>query len=177
VYICVKAGFQSEVGGAIVSHGQVKAGMKVVALMLMVPGVFGVGLGLWTLGQTLRESGLIVVPVLIFAVYGWSAWTGVGLWRQERWAFVWATILLIAQMPMVIVPGFVYRFYLGLNFTLVLQQDRTLDFKCAAGAWLQLFDPSGEGFGVGLNIVPIVILLYLLNAHWPSTEETRSASA
>jgi hypothetical protein len=154
------------------ARNQSDSGVKLIAIMLIVGGAVGTVISLWGVGQFVRQAFVLIPWMLIIgAIFAWSAWIGVRLWQGMRPAYIWATILLIAQLPVVTAAGFVYHFYTGLNLAVILDlaQQSKFDFKFTLGALLQVGPSSGvEDIALGLNLVPLLALLYLWNVRWPS---------
>lgn len=132
-------------------------------------------------GQVLPKApGYAALALLLIAVFLGSFWTGLALWQGKRWAFIWATILFIAQLPVVVAPQLIYQFYTGANVAILFDRarDARFNFQFMFGTSLQLHFATGVDHVVlGLNIVPIFVLIYLCNAHWPARERAEAATA
>ncbi|HEY1525471.1 MAG TPA: hypothetical protein VGH51_04465 [Candidatus Angelobacter sp.] len=141
---------------------------KLVSLLLIVGGIAGVAIALWSELQFLqtqaaanRAAALMDAFALIF---GACTWTGVELWRKKPAAYRWAQILLIAQIPNISFAGFAYYFYTG--FTLYLSLNTMpsvlMGFQFELGSAMKIAISSEiEGFTFGLNLAAIAAL-YLL---------------
>jgi hypothetical protein len=141
---------------------------RLVSLLLIIGGAAGVAIALWSELKFLQmhAAGNRAAAFMgAFAVvFGACAWTGVELWREKPWAFKWAQILLLAQIPSISFPGFAYFFYTG--FTLYLSLNTMpsvlvgLHFELGSAIKLALSSET-DGFAFGLNLVAIAAL-YLL---------------
>jgi hypothetical protein len=142
---------------------------KLVAVLLAVGGAAGVVVCLWNEEMMLSHagSGRSVNAALmgLFAfVFGASAWVGVDLWRKRTHAFLWAQVLLVAQIPTISFPGFACHFYTGMTLYLLLNQTATttLGFQANFGSEISFQISSQiEGFIFGINLIAVVAL-YLL---------------
>jgi hypothetical protein len=93
--------------------------------------------------------------------FGVTAWVGVSLWKNQRWAFRWAVVILIAQIPSISCPGFAYYFYTGATTGILIDSAR-LNFVFELGSGMKLlFSSEVEGFALGNNVIA-AISLYLL---------------
>ncbi|HZD92773.1 MAG TPA: hypothetical protein VE133_00880 [Candidatus Sulfotelmatobacter sp.] len=141
--------------------------LRLVALLLIVGGVAGVGIALWTEIQLLISKGSGSGPAALFGVvaviFGFSTWVGIELWQRKPRAFKWAVPLLVAQLPNVSLPGFSYQFYTALSCCVLWNQpNTTLGFEFEfASAIRFLISRDIQEIIFGINLVPIVAL-YLL---------------
>lgn len=160
---------------------QSKTGIRLIALMLIIGGTVGVVISLWLGGRVAREApGYAPWVLLLLAVFVLVVWTGVALWQGKRWAFIWATILFAAQLPVFVVPALIYQFYTGVYFAILFDRarDAKFNFQFMFGTSLQLhFASSLDHAVLGLNIVPIFVLIYLYSARWPASERADAAMA
>jgi hypothetical protein len=154
---------------------------KLVAVLLAVGGLAGLGVTLWMEIKILSgPAGNRIAAALmgLFAfIYGASTWTGIELWRKKPHAFTLAQILLLAQIPSVGFPGFAYYFYTGLTLYLSLstRSDVATGFEFQLGSAFH-FQISREidGSVWGVNLVAI-LALYFLGKSRPSTEVKQAA--
>ena len=149
---------------------------KLVAALLGVGGLAGLGIGLWTETSLLyHHAGNRIAAALmgLFAfIYGASTWTGIELWRKKPSAFTLAQILLVAQIPTVGFHGFAYYFYTGLTLYLSLSTRPDvvtgLEFHLGSAFRFQISQEI-DGFVWGVNLVAI-LALYLLGKSRTSIE-------
>ena len=142
---------------------------KLGSLLLIVGGIAGVIIALWTEASILNREfsanrGIAALMGVVAFIFGLCTWTGIELWRKKPAAFRLAQILLIAQIPSISFPGFVYHFYTGLTLylSLSMRPDVVTGFEFQLGSALEIqISPEIEGFVLGLNLVAIVAL-YLL---------------
>src|SRR5215510_9955776 len=98
--------------------------IKLLSLMLIVGGIYGVIFAIWFVVQTLRQGNAIVPAgfgLLFIAVFVWSALKGRDLWKGRPAGYKWAKILFAVQIPLISVPGLSYWFYTGLTVWLMVQ--------------------------------------------------------
>ena len=139
------------------------AGERTLALLLMVGGVLGVGISMFTAGQFLRMHwiyGVLIAGALF--VFVWSALTGYRLWRGEVRGWKWATILFALQIPILTVPGFSYEYYTGIALQIMGGHvDKTFTLSLGANANLYL-DTRIVDLRYGVNIFAIGATIFLL---------------
>lgn len=142
-------------------------GTRLVALMLIVGGIIGAALTTWFLN--LAQSAVSFGGSLIYLfIFGWTALKGRDLWNGKPAGYRWAKILILAQIPRVITPGFSYWFYTGLSCPLDFQIGATLssvpvttDFNLGAGLNL-LVRLNTDLASVGINLAAVAALVFLL---------------
>jgi hypothetical protein len=92
---------------------------RLLAALLVVGGVLGVGLAFWMGYRFVQVHWVYILLVAAFlALFVWCVMAGVRLWRGEAKGWKWATILFALQIPVLTVPGLTYEFYTGLALTL-----------------------------------------------------------
>ncbi|HEY6249258.1 MAG TPA: hypothetical protein VI685_04820 [Candidatus Angelobacter sp.] len=141
-----------------------RTGLRLIAVVLIGSGVLLMGLFLWLLIEAAKLAALqVLLYSWVLAVPVWSIWTGFGLWKLEPWAYKSAIALFIAEMPVIAVPGFLYQFYTGMNLAVLsATTDVKLVFRFDVGAAFRLqFPPELQSFVVGLNVIPILMLIYM----------------
>lgn len=88
-----------------------------------------------------------------------------------------AAILFIAQLPMVNVGSFVYEFYTGVNGGIVVDHQGKFDWNLRLGASLEAGSVTPEeDFAWGVNLLPILVLAYLMIVPWPVREPVSPAA-
>jgi hypothetical protein len=115
-------------------------GTSLLALMLGLGGLVGVGICLWTYIQIFVQFGMKFPSTaalfgVFIVVFGWSIWVGVELWQDKPKAYAWAKILFLLQIPTVSVPHFAYQFYTPLMLGLEFNRDNDkigFDFQIAS---------------------------------------------
>lgn len=154
---------------------------KLVSLLLIVGGIGGVAIALWSELKFLQmhaAANLAAALMGAFAVvFGVCTWTGVELWRNRPAAYRWAQILLLAQIPNISFAGFAYYFYTG--FTLYLSLNTMpsvlVGFQFELGSAIKiLISSETEGFVFGINLVAIAAL-YLLGKSRTSIEHKQAS--
>jgi hypothetical protein len=142
---------------------------KAVALLLGLGGVAGVCICLWTYVQLLEASTLFSKAAALMGtflfVFGFSAWTGLQLWKRKPHAYRWAKIVLGLQVPSITAPGFAYQFYTALtlcpsyNFT-----DGKLHFDFEVASAIVQISHRIEVISLGLNLIALAALIYIMYA-------------
>lgn len=144
--------------------------MRIVALLLILGGALGVGLTIWLDVNLLMSaqirifSSATALAGVFILLFGWCVWTGVDLWRGRRQALKFAMILFALQIPMLIVPGFSYYFYTGLQLRIAMLTGGEIDagFKVASSGFNLYISSDVEGFAIGVNLVALFVLIYLI---------------
>jgi hypothetical protein len=140
------------------------------AVMLIAGGIIGVAtvavLGL----QPAAHSLLRAVPLLaLTAVFGWAAYTGVGLWQGAAYGVKWAPIIFASQIPILTVPGVTYQWFTGANFGPLLRLaggSTRMVFSMNFGASGRfLVGTSAFEIVIGINLFAVVALLLLVRSN------------
>ncbi len=147
-------------------------GVKLIALLLIVGGGTGATFTLVAESQILVKAGIQFAALYgLFAfVFGWSAWTGYGLWKGGAWAFRNAKFIFAAQIPIFAVPGFSFDgFSTGLRvFFIVRGQLPVFRFGLDISPTLRFATSQEIGYwAVGINFLAVVALVYLVHASRP----------
>jgi len=147
----------------LVEKMTVSWGLRVLACLLMLGGVLGIGLAFLMAYQFLQVHWIYLVFVAAFlALFAWSALTGLRLWRGERRGWKWATILFAMQIPVLTVPGLAYEYYTGLAIKLIGGRADT-SFSLGLGANAQLYlDTRITDLVYGVNLFALGAVIYLL---------------
>lgn len=138
-------------------------GVRFFALLLLIGGVLGIGLSIY-MGYTFVQQHWIYLVLVFgfFALFAWSALTGVRLWRDQPRGWKWAKILYAAQIPILTVPGFDYEYYTGIAIKLIGgETDSFFNLGLGASATLYL-DTRITGLVYGVNVFALIALAYLL---------------
>ena len=149
------------------SNDKVPIALKIIALLLIGGGIFGIVMVLSGSLQTPSQQTVNVFCAIVFAaVFGWCVLVGIHLWRGKPDAVRWAMILFAAQIPILSIPHyFAYEFYSGLTIRFMLEQIDTIlefGFSFYFGAGMQfIISPEIQNLTLGINLVAVVVLLYL----------------
>ena len=141
---------------------KVGGGVKVVATMLVVGGLAGIGIVIYMAYTFLQQHWIYIVLVAGFGwLFVWSAITGVRLWRNDPRGWKWAMILFAAQIPVLKVPGFSYEFYTAASISLMGGHvEQTLPI--ALGSNIELYlDTRITDLVYGANLLAVAVLVYL----------------
>jgi len=136
---------------------------RLLAIMLVVGGVLGVGIAFWMGYQFVRVHWVYLVLVVAFLLlFIWCVSAGIRLWRGDPKGWKWATILFAMQVPVVTVPGLSYEFYTGLALKIVGGDvDSNIGFNLGANANFYL-STDVKGLVYGVNLVALAAVIYLL---------------
>lgn len=152
----------------------VSTGMKLVALLLMVGGVVGIGVGVWLDIKLLMSSQISAFSVttaiigVFILLYGWAVWTGIDLWKGRRRALTFAQILFGMQIPVLTIPGFSYEFHTGLTVLITILSGLRLNFNFNIGSSFSFYISSQvHGVAIGINLVALLVLIYLIRISRP----------
>ena len=143
--------------------------LRIVAAFLVVGGIAGVIVGLMAESALVAQglAGRTASAAFMGAatcLFGFTAWTGVELWRRNPLSLIWAQIILIAQIPYIGFPVFAYQFYTPLVTSIGIssQANTLINFQLQMGSLLRFkISPGIEGFFFGINLAAVVAL-YLL---------------
>ena len=155
--------------------GRISAGIKFVSLLLILGGVFGILIGLWTDYQVVKQSGFrpslpLITTGLCILLFGWCVHVGLSLWRNKPEAYRWAKIIFAAQIPVFTFPGFYFSgFYTGLVLHLMLSRESPkLRFYFGLQSSMRfVISEQIQNVLVGVNLVAIFVLIYLFSATAP----------
>ena len=145
-------------------------GVKLISLLLIIGGLAGIAMGLWTEIQTLRQLGIhprpsLAILGLFILLFGWCVWTGLALWKGNPRAFTWAKIIFTAQILNFTVPGISFDgFYTGLRVYVMVSQlapNIRVGFDVETGIHF-LFSDEITNWLFGVNFVAIAALSCLL---------------
>jgi hypothetical protein len=154
------------------SNDKVPKELKIIALLLIGGGIFGIVMifseGLQTLSHQSVSVDLFCASVFA-AVFGLCVLVGVRLWGGKPGGVRWAKLLFAAQIPILSIPHyFAYEFYSGLTIRLMLEQiDTFLDLGISFyfGAGLQfIISPEIQNLTLGINLLAFIVFLYLVKA-------------
>jgi len=144
----------------------VTAGIKIVALLLLIGGVLGVGVSAWLdlglLGSSQLQATSVVITGVFILLFGWAAWTGFELWRGRRQALWMAKVLYALQVPVFTFPGFTYELHTGLAVRFMLFNGLNLNFNFHLGSTFSFYiSPEIQSVALGVNVVAVAALIYL----------------
>lgn len=147
----------------------ISTSMRLVALLLIVGGVVGIGVGVWldirllTNSRISLFSGTTAIIGVFILLYGWAVWTGLDLWKGRRRALKFAQILFAMQIPLLTVPGFSYEFHIGLTVLIAILSGPHLNLNFNLGSSFAFYISSQvHGVVIGINLVALVVLVYLI---------------
>ena len=155
--------------------------IRVISLLLVIGAALGIVLGLPMWFRLLRGDLQATPVVLLFdflfvALFAFSFWVGLKLWSGAPVAINWAKILLLAQIPSIRLPGFVYEFQTLGVATRILFNDGP-HFNLHLGSAITIYVSSTiHDVIVGVNVVAIIALVCLLRASSSNTARSRNSN-
>lgn len=143
--------------------------LRVPAFLLIAGGALGVGacLGL-AFPRALDHPSSVAILLVFLFLYGMSVWTGIDLWRGRPRGIRWGKFLFAAQIPLLSVSGFSYKFTTGLSAGLALifhpgKIQLHLPFYIGSSFELNLGTAVPQAL-VGFNGVAVMAVILLMDA-------------
>ncbi len=150
-------------------------GMKIISLLLILGGVFGMGIAIVIDARYIMSPGAkvfspsVAIGGVFILLFGWAVWTGIDLWQGRSQALTWARILFAIQIPTIAVPGFSYEFHVGFIARLMVSSAFRINFGFNLGSSFNFYIASSiEQFAVGINVFAVAVLIYLMRAERPA---------
>jgi len=152
---------------------------KLIALLLAIGGIVGVGICGWTCVKLAfyqsqpifsLATGLLVIFAIIFAL---CTWTGVDLWRGRPRAYKWAQVLLALQIPAITIPGFAYQFYTGMLLLAYWNHGEGklgADFELASSFTFTISSRIADSV-FGVNLIALAAFIYLVYVSRKTTQQ------
>jgi hypothetical protein len=144
-------------------------GVKLIAMLLMLGGIYGAIWGLYEEWQTLTSIGIAPAAWtgLFVVLFGGCTWVGFEVWHGEPWAFKMAKVIVAAQIPNFTFPGFSFDgFFTGLRVYFMISErppNLRFGFNIASGIHFAI-SPQIDFWLFGINLVAVVALVHLLRA-------------
>jgi hypothetical protein len=108
-------------------------------------------------------SSTTAIAGVFIILFGWSAWTGLELWRGRRQAIKFAQILFAIQIPVLTLPGFSYQFHTGFLVQIAVLEGVRFNFGFHLGSAFNFYiSPEVQGLAIGINLVALFVLIYLI---------------
>lgn len=138
------------------------AGVRVLAVFLIVGGLVGIGLAIWMVVLGMNQPLFAVFAVFIAALFAFACWQGLQLWKGTPGGYRWAKVLFAAQIPALSVGGLTYGFYTLLGASLRLGTGVSkFDFNIGS-AFNLMHSPESQPTYVGVNVVALLAFAYLM---------------
>ena len=156
-------------------NGSIPSGVKFLAALLFLGGLFGIGLGVWLGVVALQQApAMIIIAAVFVAVFAVCVWRGFELWKGKPSGYKWAKILYAAQIPVVSLSSVSYEFSTGLKLALLVGE--SVDFLTInLGSSLNMYlSPEIQATYFGVNLVAAIALAYLMFSRNPETERVVS---
>jgi len=130
-----------------------------VCAALVLGGVAGVAICLTFLKQPSLFTR--VITGLFALAYAGMAVAACGLWRGKQLGLHWTRLLLLAQVPLVQTPLFIYGLSAGAAVNVYVGTNFGIGFEIGSRfSWWLGFSPQ-NGWIIGANVVPIALFLLL----------------
>jgi len=139
-------------------------GSRLISLLLIAGGILGIVAAVFLIqGLTQHDQPYrVIIPAISIAVFGWSIFQGVELWRDKPSGSKWAKILFAMQIPGFCVSRLTYEFSTGISARIMFG-NTSRRFGADVGSSLNfLISPEPQGWMLGINIVAVCVLAYLL---------------
>ena len=161
------------------TKNSVRYGARIISFLLIVGGILGILAAVsLAIGFTHQHRPYrVIVPVASIGVFAWGMLKGIDLWRGKPTGYRWARILFALQIPAISVARFSYEFSTGVSGRILFGHSNRR-FGADIGSSLNLLvSPDPQGWMLGINIVPLIVLVYLLKISPPNTVlEPRAAA-
>jgi hypothetical protein len=145
----------------------VSPGMKLTSLLLVIGGVWGIGIACWidiglvNSGRIFSQSMAIAGAFIVLS--GWAAWTGRDMWLGYRRALPMAQILFALQIPLLRIPGFFYEFHTGVMWSILIMSGPRFTLGSNLGSSFNFYiSPETEYIAIGINLFAVFMLIYLM---------------
>lgn len=152
-----------EHGSQLMMEPRPTAGERVLAFLLLLGGVLGIGVSLYAVVLLFRTQwvhSLIAAPLVL--LFAWSMFTGFRLWHGRDSGRRWAIILFAMQIPTFTVPGFSYEYYTAFSVKIVGGHvDKPVSVSLGSNGDLQVLDPRVTDSVYGLNLFGLAATAYL----------------
>lgn len=150
--------------------GQYNKTTRFYAAMLVIGGVLGIAIAAIMGIQLVNQSWPLIFPMAgLAALFAWTAFTGMRLWKGTPYGHKWATILFASQIPVLALPGFKYKWFTGAHFGPALQfgnGSSKITFGANVGANSQFFVGTGVSeFAIGVNLFAVIALILLVRSN------------
>jgi hypothetical protein len=140
--------------------------IRIIAVLEIVGGVFGIGLVAWGLFFTPFNPFLLVLVPIAIGIYIRSFVAGVALWRRSPFGRKASIIVQAIQLPKIVSPAVVFIFSFGLDLWVHQLWSgglTTLGFQLKLFAFNQLYiNVPGAPIGLGVSITALVFLSMLI---------------
>ncbi len=135
---------------------------RFIALLLIIGGGAGLGLAivLW-----LQASLGSLFALLLLAMFGASAWVGIGLWREQPRYHVWAQLMFALQIPIVSCSAFTYKFFTAMTLDLSFERaaETKLHIDWELGSKFSFSVPSDTpDLIIGVNLLALAAFTYFV---------------
>lgn len=139
--------------------------IKALAILLVAGGVLGMGIAIWLAIKAMGEAWTYLIPCAgLLLLFFWTSLTGIRLWRNEARGWKWARWLFAAQIPLVTLPGFTYRYFSGFHFSVIVgDTPQNVAFGLGANANI-FFGPAIKSWMFGVNLFAVFALVVLIRA-------------
>ncbi|HWF02495.1 MAG TPA: hypothetical protein VHA06_02355 [Candidatus Angelobacter sp.] len=151
-------------------------GVKLIALLLIVGGGTGATFTMVAESRLVFKAGIEVAAVygLFVLLFGWCAWTGYGLWKDEAWASRNSKLIFAAQIPIFAVPGFSFDgFSTGFRVYFIVRSQFPVfrfGFDLSPALHLAVLQETSY-WAFGINLVAIIALAHLMSVDRPVVKQ------
>src|SRR5687768_5313351 len=152
-----------------------KTWMRIIAVLEIIGGVFGIGLVIWLLLATPFDLFMLLLLPIPVGIYILSFVAGVGLWRGNSFGRKASIIVQAIQLPKVVCPLFTFIFSFGFDLWihyLWYEGLSNLGFNFRFLAFYQLsINIPGPPTGLGVSVTAWIFLVMLRRYNTSSISE------
>src|SRR5215510_2580174 len=151
-----------------------KTWVRIISVLEIVGGVFGIGDVIWVLLATPFNALTIIFAPLPISIYILSLVAGVALWRDNSFGRKASIVVQAIQLPKIVSPLIIFMFSFGFDLwvhILLTREFSNLGFEFKFLAFNQFFfNVQDAPFGLGVSITACIFLTMLLR-HKPGKAE------
>jgi hypothetical protein len=140
------------------------------AAVMFIGGLAGIAIMVYFFGTFAAQGALTTLLGIAFiALFAWAAYAGWRLWQGTSYGRKWATILYIAQIPLIALPGLQYVFYTGIEVAPSLSwENGNLNWNVTLNAGANgtfYLGTANSGVTLGVNLFALIAAIWLVRAN------------
>jgi hypothetical protein len=143
-----------------------KTWVRIISVLEIFGGVFGIGLVIWELVVTPFNVLILILAPIPISIYIFSLVAGVALWRDNSFGRKASIVVQAIQLPKIVSPLIIFMFSFGFDLwvhILLTEGLSNLGFEFRFLAFSQLFfNVPNAPFGLGVSITACIFLAMLL---------------
>src|SRR5215470_15408894 len=143
-----------------------KTWVRIISVLEIVGGVFGIGDVIWVLLATPFNALTLIFAPIPISIYILSLVADVALWRDNLFGRKASIVVQAIQLPKIMSPLIIFTFSFGFDIwfhILFTREVSNLGFEFRFLAFYQyLFNVQDAPFGLGVSITACIFLAALL---------------